>query len=331
MRPIRKILVAVKQPSARALPAVDKAVQLARAFGASIELYHSITERVLADPYADYLNYMADYERETQERYASEIEAVAAALRKRGVTAHATADWDYPAHEAIVRRARRDDIDLIVAECHATKRKSAPWLLHLTDWELLKTSPVPVLLVKNANPWKKKPLILAALDPAHVQAQRAGLDSEILTVASTFSETLGGSLEAMHSFEPIPPTVLMGLGATGTMPSEVAAEYEKNAKKLLQDALARAGKNQVPRHLVAGKPTAAIPEVAAETGCSILVMGAVSRSGLKRVFIGNTAERVLDALPCDVLVVKPPSFRSSVSERSRGIRYVGLPDRLFPH
>lgn len=330
MRAIRKILVAVKQPSAAVLPAVEKAVQLARAFGASIELYHSITERVLADPYAEYLNYLADYERETQQRYASEIEAVAEAVRKQGVKVQATADWDYPAHEGIVRRARRVEADLIVAECHATKRKTLPWLLHLTDWELLKKSALPVLLVKNATPWKK-PVILAAIDPAHAQAQRAALDSEILAAASTFSETLGGSVEAMHAFEPIPTAVLMGLGATGTMPSEVAAEYEKRAKKLLQDALAGTGKNQIPRHLVAGSPTEAIPEMAREIGSSMVVMGAVSRSGLKRVFIGNTAERVLDALPCDVLVIKPPSFRSSVSERSRGIRYVGLPDRLFPH
>jgi universal stress protein E len=51
-------------------------------------------------------------------------------------------------------------------------------------------------------------------------------------------------------------------------------------------------------------------------------MGAVSRSGLKRVFIGNTAERVLDALPCDVLVVKPAHFASRVERRSRGMRVV---------
>jgi universal stress protein E len=330
MRPIRKILVAVKQPSARVLPAVDKAVQLARACGASLELYHSITERVLADPYAEYLNYMADFERETEQRYTLELENLAAMLRKQGVNARATADWDYPAHDAIVRRARRDNVDLIVAECHAGKRKAAPWLLHLTDWELLKSSPVPVLLIKNANPWKT-PVVLAALDPAHANAKRAGLDPEILAAASTLSEELNGSLEAMHSYEPIPTRVLMGLGASGTMPSELAAIQEKQARKLFQQALTGYAETQIPRHLVAGKPSEAIPEVARETGCSILVMGAVSRSGLKRVFIGNTAERVLDSLTCDVFVVKPPSFRSSVSERSSGIRYVGLPDRLFPH
>ena len=330
MRPIRKILVAVKQPGAAVLPAVDKAVQLARATGASIELYHSITERVLADPYAEYLSYMADYERETEQRYTLELESLAEKLRARGVNARATTDWDYPPHEAIVRRARRAEVDLIVAECHPTKRRAAPWLLHLTDWELLKSSPVPVLLVKNAKPWKA-PVILAALDPTHANAKQAALDPEILAAASALCDTLGGSLEAMHAYEPISAITLAGLGASGTMPSEVAAEHEKHARQLLEQALNGYGKARVVRHVVPGRARDAIPQTVRDTGCSILVMGAVSRSGLRRVFVGNTAERVLDSLPCDVLVVKPPSFTSSVSERSRGIRYVGLPDSLSPH
>jgi universal stress protein E len=259
-----------------------------------------------------------------------DLKGMAETLCKQGVLTHATADWDYPAHEGIVRRALRDDIDLIVAECHPTKRKAAPWLLHLTDWELLKTSPIPVLLVKSSKPWKK-PVILAALDPAHAQEPRAALDGEILAAASALGDTLRGSVEAMHSFVPIPPAILVGLGATGTMPSEVAAESENQARQRLDATLANHGKSRMERHLVTGKPTDAIPEVARETGCSIVVMGAVSRSGLKRAFVGNTAERVLDELPCDVLVVKPPSFKTSVSERTRGIRYVALPDRMFPH
>jgi universal stress protein E len=42
-----------------------------------------------------------------------------------------------------------------------------------------------------------------------------------------------------------------------------------------------------------------------DIGADLVVMGAVSRSGLKRLALGSTAERVLDFLPCDVLVVKP--------------------------
>jgi universal stress protein E len=58
-------------------------------------------------------------------------------------------------------------------------------------------------------------------------------------------------------------------------------------------------------------------------------MGAVSRSGLKRLFIGNTAERTLDRLDCDVLVVKPQEFVSRVAPKSRGPRRA-LPGPMLP-
>jgi len=45
----------------------------------------------------------------------------------------------------------------------------------------------------------------------------------------------------------------------------------------------------------------------------IVVMGAVSRSAMARLFIGNTAERVLDHVGCDVLIVKPRGFRSKIA------------------
>jgi universal stress protein E len=57
----------------------------------------------------------------------------------------------------------------------------------------------------------------------------------------------------------------------------------------------------------------AIPRLARQLGCDLVVMGALSRSGLKRIFIGNTAERILDSLDCDVLVVKPPGFAGKLN------------------
>jgi universal stress protein E len=68
----------------------------------------------------------------------------------------------------------------------------------------------------------------------------------------------------------------------------------------------------------------AIPELVRKLGCDIVVMGAISRSGMKRVVIGNTAERLLDDLPCDLLIVKPPSFVSSVAARSRDPHFVAI-------
>ena len=52
----------------------------------------------------------------------------------------------------------------------------------------------------------------------------------------------------------------------------------------------------------------------------VVVMGAIARSGLKRLVIGNTAEAVLDALTCDLLIVKPPGFTTDLQAEARGLR-----------
>ena len=53
-------------------------------------------------------------------------------------------------------------------------------------------------------------------------------------------------------------------------------------------------------------------------------MGAVSRSAVQRLFIGHTAERLVDRLACDVLVVKPRGFATKVTRQPRVIRTLPL-------
>jgi universal stress protein E len=57
-----------------------------------------------------------------------------------------------------------------------------------------------------------------------------------------------------------------------------------------------------------GSAADVIPRVVERLGADVLVMGAVSRSRLQELFVGSTAERVLDRIACDVLVVKPGDF-----------------------
>jgi universal stress protein E len=71
-----------------------------------------------------------------------------------------------------------------------------------------------------------------------------------------------------------------------------------------------------------------IQHVADDTRADIVVMGALARSGLKRLLIGNTAERMLDRLNCDVLIVKPREFRSPVARRPRGAQIIAAPAML---
>ena len=233
------------------------------------------------------------------------------------------AAWDYPAHEGIVRHARKHKADLIVAECHAGRRL-APWLLHLTDWELLRTSPVPVLLVKSGATWEELN-VLAAIDPSHRFAKPAKLDSRILSAATEFSRALKGTLHVAHSYVPLPAGSVPMAGASPLLVSQVVEGAEVRAKRDLKTALED---RRIPRsnvHLVQGTPIDTIPRLAQQLGSELVVMGALSRSGLKRMLIGNTAERILNSLNADVLVVKPAEFKTRVAKRGRGMHFVGFP------
>jgi nucleotide-binding universal stress UspA family protein len=78
-------------------------------------------------------------------------------------------------------------------------------------------------------------------------------------------------------------------------------------------------------HLVGRHPIDAIEQTARRIHSSIVVMGAISRSGLKRFFFGNTAEALLDSLNCDMLIVKPADFAARVQKRIRGVRLAAAP------
>ncbi|MGH8313881.1 MAG: universal stress protein, partial [Steroidobacterales bacterium] len=55
----------------------------------------------------------------------------------------------------------------------------------------------------------------------------------------------------------------------------------------------------------------------AENEIDIMVLGAVARSSLQRVLIGSTAERLLDRLPCDILVIKPSRLVKDMWAKAR--------------
>lgn len=319
MGPVRRILVAVKDPATRRLIAVNKAVQVARGTGAQLELFHAISSPMLADAYVYSPRKLMQAERVVRARHLTALEKIAERLRRRGIKVTVAVEWDFPAHEAIVRRANSIGADLIVAEQHAGRR-TAPWLLHLTDWELLRLSPVPVLLVKNAG-FYRHPVVLAAVDPSHAFSKTAQLDREVLRVGGLISDALRGKLHAVHAYVPIPPLMTI---APEAMNANVRATLESDARRKARAAFRRAlASVSIPakrRHLMARPPMEAIPAVARKSRSAIVVMGAVSRSGFRRVFIGNTAERVLDELGCDVLVVKPAHFASRVGRAKRGPR-----------
>src|SRR5688572_25615387 len=175
MQPFRRILVAVKNPAARALPAVNKAAQIAKGLHAQLTLFHDIATPMYAEALQGRGINLSSLQREVQTSRREQLEKLAARIRKHGIDVDVAADWDYPPAEAIIRKAQRISADLVVLENHHSSnggsgRHPAHWLLAYTDWELLRLCPIPVLLVKNRQMYHR-PRVLAAVDPTHAFAK----------------------------------------------------------------------------------------------------------------------------------------------------------------
>lgn len=82
MQPIRRILVAVKNPEGNASPAVIKAGQLALALGADVELFHAIVTPLYIDSYEVRNGSLGDTERHMKAGRLAGLQAMAKRLQR---------------------------------------------------------------------------------------------------------------------------------------------------------------------------------------------------------------------------------------------------------
>jgi universal stress protein E len=315
-KPLRHILVTIRELARAPKSELRKAGALARAAGASLELFHAIDtpdpgvswpETASADTVAAQRERIAARGRRRLEQFARDESL-------RGLRVTCTTSWDYPPHEAIIRRARNSRADLVIALTRP-HRPGARLVLRNIDWELIRYCPVPLLLVKSSRPYRR-PAIVAAVDPFH--ARPADLDARLLAAGGAFARLLHGTLHVFHSYMPIVAVATMPTSTAPllTLPAEMEEMHGQQIAGAIDRLAESAGVPRRRRHIHMGDVTGELRAAVSDTHAGVVVMGAVSRLGLARLFIGNTAERVLDKLDCDVLVVKPRGFRSKVEGRA---------------
>ena len=304
-------ILAVLDPTTDVQPALAKAATLARRSGATLELFICDFDPSLSgQPFFD-----TDKLRLLREEFVSErleyLEETAEDLRAEGLAVETHVHWDNPTYRGIVRRVEESSPDLVVkdAHYHTVLRRT---LFTNTDWSLIRTCPAPLLLAK-AGEWPDTPRILAALDPGHVGDKPAGLDHDILEWSDRVAVHMGGEVHAVHAF--FPAALLAATATLAGMPlasGMTSAEIVEAERQRIAGQLADiVGPHRLPAqrvHLEQGAAAEVLPRMADQLDAALVVMGAVSRSRLQEVFLGSTAERVLDRIGCDVLVVKPADF-----------------------
>jgi universal stress protein E len=305
MKQISKVLVVV-DPTAKAQPAVDRGVWLARQFDASVELFVCDYDQYLAGERFFDTSALAKARAHVIERHKSNLAKLAKSLKASGVEVTCDARWDHPLEEGILKKLAESKADVLVKDTHyhSAIRRS---VFTNTDWNIIRECEKPLLLVKP-GPQKPNPVVVAAVDPMHDKDKPAVLDREILAWADTIAARSKGQLHVFHAFDPAPAyavsadSMAFPLAApVNEIAQSLREQHDRAMQQLLQDWK---GDSKAQRHVVEGDTREAMIQLIDEVDADLVVMGAVSRSALKRFFLGSTAERVLDHVPCDLLIIK---------------------------
>lgn len=290
---------------------LTKAARIAQRHNGKLELLH-----VIALPYVLPGDMSSSEMAKNSEvaRQQLKLERMAKRLRNVGIKVSCSVVWDYPAADAIVRHVMKVKPDVVLAESHHHSKVSR-WFVTHTDWELIRSCPCPLWLVK-APKLADTQRVLTAIDPFHTHSKPAALDEEILR-AATIAVGDKGRVGTSHIY-PLPITMVAGgLGEPVwvTAPPMELRRVKQRVSNAVGSEADRYDIKKPDRIVLAGDAATELPQAVKDWKATMLVMGAVSRSAFKRAFIGNTAERVIDAVHCDVLVVKPRSFKTPVGKK----------------
>lgn len=316
MLTISKVL-SVVDPTTDDQPALRRAALLAKHANAELEL--------LVCYYNEYLSGDRLFDSPSLEKARTEVianqekhlEVLAEPLRKSGIVVTTTANWDHPLYEGIVRHAVASGADIVFKDTHHHSAVTRAFLTN-TDWNLIRTCPMPLWLVKP-NDLAEIPVIVAAIDPMNQHDKPAALDDEILQISKLLGENVGGDVHAFHSYDPriAVATATANAYIPVSLPfDEIEQQMHEDHQKRFIEITSFHGLEDDKAHLVAGLTHEELPLMAQNLEADVVVMGAVARNRWKRLFIGATAERTLENLPCDLLIVKPDWFQTPVEARA---------------
>jgi universal stress protein E len=303
-------LLVVIDPSQPTQPALQRAQWLARASGAKIELFLCEYNSALAHSVLFDAKTLAAGRSELLSTLRAELEGMAQPLREQGLQVTTEVRWGKPFEQFILQRITELQPDIVFKSAHhhgPLKRL----LFGNSSWQLLRKCPVPLWLVQHGE-WHSNALC-AALDPLHSADKPAALDLQLVDAAQMLSATLEMPAKYLHSYPPLPPSLLFD--------SQLINDYEhynlicaEQHRSAFEQVLKTAGVPMSSASLLQGFAEQELPRFVHEQGIDLLIMGAISRSHLANALIGNTAERVLEAVNCDVLVIKPRELANNCNK-----------------
>ncbi len=303
MQSINKLLVVI-DPDNIKQAALEKAVGIATATGASILALLCHYEKVSDSGDAVENNYLADIKKTAIALKQQWLDEMIQPFKNQGVDITTTIRWHHRLYEAVIFAALHERCDLVLKSTHEHSLLKRI-LFTPTDWSLLRKCPTPVLLVKSTDDYKKG-RILAAIDAVSPDYNHAVLNEIILDSAFYLAKTFQAKMFVANAF-PTAPNILPMVTETvsvANVQKSIAQSHKKRTLKLVE----KHGIAEDHIYVREGSAEDVVSAIVQEQRINLVVMGTIARTGIPGVLIGNTAEKVLESLNVDVLALKPSDF-----------------------
>lgn len=212
----------------------------------------------------------------------------------------------------LIQEVLRGGHDLLVRAHARDVAAPRPRALGAVDHELLRQCPCPVLLVGPGRP-NPTPRLLAAVDASSDDPGEQALNVRVVELTLHLAQMLDGTPSLLYAWEPFAERLLRSHVSDNALAHYVDVARQRASVDLARLTAAFGDRLiGVEAVLRRGRADDVIPELVVSHGVDLVVMGTLARSGIAGLMIGNTAERVLRALPCSVLAVKPAHFVSAI-------------------
>jgi nucleotide-binding universal stress UspA family protein len=280
--------------------AVNYAAGLAENYGATIHLLHVITP-VSAGAY-EYAIDTTEIMQSMETRSTDELNDLLARIRRAGVPAEAElrfGDVYEQIKEAIV------DIkpDLIVMGTHG-RRGVERWFMGSTTERLLRHSPVPLVTISAAG-----------------EKSLTGPRFRKILVTTDFSDGTPDALAYAFSVAQENESQVQLLHIIHDMSVDLSGKYRgsliSGVRKQLEDLVPAGAGNwcDIVTRVETGVPYRIILRMIEDEKVDLLVMNIHGKGMLDRALLGSTAERVVRAASCPVMMIPP--MKRKLKRRAR--------------
>lgn len=220
--------------------------------------------------------------------------------------------WHNRPYEAIIAEVFAGEHDILIK---STRKHDIfeSVIFTPTDWHLLRKCPTPVLLVKNAD-WPENANIIASVHVGSENPTHLDLNDCMVEQLKSLTARLGATPYLVNSYPVTPANITIELPEFDpTTYSDAVRGHHLTSMKALRQ---KHGIDESQTLVEQGLPEDVIPQSAEKLNAAMVILGTTGRTGLSAVFIGNTAEQVIDKINCDVLALKPNGYVSPLDPKT---------------